>query len=189
MVDIEDSDRPTQQELATRRYLLGKAVVRRVGARAFPVYELIHEGEVVARLGRFGWLSVFLGRGQRVMLSDGREWRIRSKERAGNISLVIEGTDGGLIAFGSSRPGGYGLNGKSWAYVVAPTGRRMLRRDNRWLLRGFDEVVGTVTANPNSLEATQPVPIAAALLCLDLVRYGIPGESRLNVPSFRWSNG
>lgn len=189
MVDIEDSETPAQQELATRRYLLGRAVVRRVGARAFPVYELIHEGDVVARLGRFAWLSVFLGQGQRVMLSDGREWRIRSKERAGNISLVIEDAHGGLIAFASSRPGGYGVNGKSWAYVVAPTGRRMLRRDNRWLMRGLAEEVGTVTAHPHSIETAQPVPIAAALLCLDLVRYGIPGESRLNVPSFRWGNG
>lgn len=189
MVDIEDSDSPSRQGLATRRYVLGKAVVRRVGARAFPVYELIHEGDIVARLGRFGWLSVFLGRGQRVMLSDGREWRVRSKERAGNISLVIEDTGGGLVALGSSRPGGYGVNGKSWAYVVAPTDRRMLRRGNRWLLRGFDEKVGTVTAQPHSIETAQPVPIEAALLCLDLVRYGIPGESKLNVPSFRWSNG
>lgn len=189
MVDIEKPDLLGPEDLATRRYLIGRATIRRIGARAFPVFEMEHDGAVVGRLGRFGWLSVFLGRGQRVELSDGRVWHIRSFERSGVVSLVVENSDHRLIALGSATPGGYGINGKGWAYVLAPTGRHTLRRESRWLLRGADEEVGLVTAHPPSIETVSPVPLPAALLSLDLVRYGIPGEANLNVPSFRWDTG
>jgi hypothetical protein len=189
VVAIDTSDLLGPEDLATRRYLVGKATIRRIGARAFPVFELVHDGAVVARLGRFGWLSVFLGRGQRVEVSDGRVWHVRSHERSGIVSLVVEDSAHRLVASGSARPGGYGINGKGWAYVLAPTGRHTLRRENRWLLRGPQEEVGYVTAHPSRIETTSPVPLPAALLSLDLVRFGIPGESNLNVPSFRWDSG
>lgn len=169
-----------------RRHLLGTAALHRVGLWEFPVYELRQAGEVMARLGRFGWLRIFLGSGQQIEFPDGQGWRVRSVGVAANICpLVVDGT-GRKVAASGLGIGSYGINGKDYACGLYPAEEPRLGRANRWTLRHHEVDLATVTRRPLAIDAVHPVPLGAVFLCLVLVRYGIPGESAPRLPAFRW---
>lgn len=77
----------------------------------------------------------------------------------------------------------YGVNGRDYAYNLYPSGRSS-RGESRWLLRHHE--VDIATFKPRSMYATDPVPVAAALVCFTLMRYGVPGGEDLGVPRFHW---
>ena len=56
--------------------MVGRADVKRVGRWRFPVHELRQGHDVLARMGRGGCFTTYLGRGQRVELSNGDRWTI-----------------------------------------------------------------------------------------------------------------
>ncbi len=76
----------------------------------------------------------------------------------------------------------YGINGRSFAYNLYPAGRRAGLR--RWSLREHETELGTFESN--SMLADHPIPLAAALLCFTLIKYGVPGDANLWVPQSRW---
>jgi hypothetical protein len=157
-----------------------------VGRWRFPVYELVVDGVVLARLGRPGPWRIFFGRGQVIELADGSKWRLRSLGMAGAICPVIVDSDIRKVALAAPHHGGYGLNGADWAYVLYPSERHRFVRSNHWILREYEENVGVVTRTPWQIETTAPVPLGAAILALSLAVYAIPGESKLGVPRIRW---
>ena len=164
----------------------GRAALHKVGFLRFPVYELAVDGDVLARLGRPGWWRIFFGRGQMIELADGTRWRLRAVGKAGAICPVIVDTDMRKVAQAAPSHGGYGINGRDWAYVLFPSEKHRFVRANQWVLREHDENVGLVSRTPWEITTTSPVPLGAAIVALTLTTYSIPGESHLGVPRFRW---
>ncbi len=171
-----------------KRELIGRATVRRVNPFGFPVFVMRQEGRPIARLGRFSWVSVYLGFGQRIDLDDGTEWRIRSTENSGVISPVILNADKQKVATGFVGHSGYRINGKDFVYdLVSAEGHTRWRRPNDWILRDVEDVVANITRIPAGVTTTQPVPMAAVLLALALTHIGIPGENMPKMAALEWT--
>jgi hypothetical protein len=169
-------------------HILGSASMRRVGALAFPTFVFVREdgtseGQVLARLGRDGWFRVFFGRGRRVELPDGTEWRVTATGAGGYIEPVVTCEGGKLAVAGPRGKRSYGVNGPDFAYNFYPTNNVNLPK-RTWSLREHDTDLATFRSQ--SMHADHPVPLAAALLCFTLIKYGVPGEASMWVPKFRW---
>jgi hypothetical protein len=163
----------------------GSLRLQRVGWWRFPTHELVADGHVVARLGRSGWFRIYFGRGQRIELAGGERWLLRSVGLAGAICPVVVDADGRKIAIAGIGHGTYGLNTRDDAYVFFPARRRGGGR-RTFILRRYEEEIAVVDRYGAKLDAAVPVPLGVVLLCVTLVRLGIPGESVPTVPSFRW---
>jgi hypothetical protein len=168
-------------------HLVGRATVRRVGRLRFPATELTQDGKVLARIGRTGWLRIYMGRGHRVELADGSVWKVRAVGTKGSMVPAIFDSSGRRVAMAGSAQGAYGINCRDFAYALYPGEKLMLGTANKWILRQFEEEVATVTRHPLSIEATHPVHLGAVVLSFVLVRHGLPEDSVPGVPSFRWS--
>ena len=188
------NDSPGAIEYADRRpvggmdHVLGSALLRRVGALAFPTFVLVgdegaSEETILARLGRDGWFRVFFGRGRRVELPDGTKWRLTAVGAGGFISPLVTCEGGKLAMAAPLGSRSYGVNGRDYAYNLYPTRNRDLDKPT-WALREHDTDIATFGSR--SMYAKHPVPLAAALLCFTLIKYGVPGEANLFVPEFRW---
>ena len=164
----------------------GKASLLRVRLLRFPAFELVVDGEVRAKLARPGWWRIFFGRGQLIELADGTRWRLRAVGMAGAICPVIVDSEVRKVAQAAPHHGGYGINGRDWAYVLFAAHSRRFARANQWILREHEENVATVSRTPWEINLTTPIPLGAAILALTLMRYAIPGESGMGVPRFRW---
>jgi hypothetical protein len=167
-------------------WLKGRASVRRIRRWKFPVFELEQGGDVLAHLGRAGWIKIYLGSGQRVELPNGERWRIRSIGIGGTFSPIIVDSLGRKVALGGVSHGSYGINGKDYSCVLAPVDKPMVGRANTWSLRRFEDELATITRYPLSVDASLPVHLGAVLMSFVLVRYGLPEESMPRIPSFRW---
>ena len=175
--------------LGAMQLITGAATVRSTGALTYPVAEVAMEdgtsdGKVLARLGREGWFRIFFGPGRRVELPSGETWRIAATEEGPYIVPVVT-CDTGKLASGS--PQGdrtYVVNGIDFAYNFYPAAAFGLRHPT-WLLREHNLELATFA--PRSLYAHHPVPLAVALVCFTLIRYGVPGDADLGIPEFRWA--
>lgn len=169
-----------------RHSLRGSANLQRLSRWRFPVQELVQDGIVLARLGRTGWFKVFFGKGQRIELADGTRWTVRARSVAGTICPVVVDGSGRKVAMAGLTPGGYGINGKDWAYELLPTSRPKFGRADMWRLRRHDREEAVVSRTSLSVEASSPVHLGAVLLSFVVVRYGLPEESAPRIPTFRW---
>lgn len=167
-------------------WLEGRAKVRRLGRWRFPVFQLEQDGDVLARMGRTGWIKIYLGTGQRVGLPNGDRWRIRSLGTGGTFIPVIFDSNGRKITFGGLSHGSYGINGRDFSCVLAPVDTPMVGRANTWVLRRFEDDLAIITRQPLSVDASLPVHLGAVLMSFVLVRYGLPEETMPRIPSFRW---
>jgi hypothetical protein len=156
--------------------MVGSAQLRRVARWRFPVFELTQEGKVLASLGRSGWIKVFFGRGQRIVLADGSRWRIKSLGGGGSIGPAIFDASKRKVAISSVGVGGYGINGRDYGCVLYQAEKKRFTRANHWIIRHHDETLAVITRHPRTVEASQPVHLGAVLLSFALVRYGILGE-------------
>lgn len=162
--------------------VLGSASIRRVGTFGFPAALLVADGETLARLGRDGWLRVFIGRGRRIEITDGSTWRIQGAGVGSQIVPMVTSQRGKLAVGSLLGRRSYGINGRDYAYNLYPTRLGMGR--SSWILRQHDTEIAMLWAH--SIRADYPVPLAAALLCFTLIKYGVPGEANLSVPQIRW---
>jgi len=157
----------------------GPISLRRISRSGFPTHELIASGCTIARLGRDGSLRIFFGRGRRVQLIDGTEWRIKATTVGPYIVPIIK-TRTGIVA--TSGPLGgrrcYGINGEHFGFVLIPLGQVRLVGQVAWLMRRHADEVATINA-AHVMHANEPVPIAAALMAFTLINHGIPGEAKL----------
>jgi len=157
----------------------GIAEIRRRGGIGFPVEELVCAGEVPAGLGRDSSLRIFLGRGRRVRLSNGTEWRIKSATSGPYIIPTVKAPDG-TVAIAKPLLGkrSYGLNGLDFGYTLIPLISPSMRHSGRWALRRRLVEVAEITGR-HRIDCREPVEIAAVLLAFTLVEHGIPGEAEL----------
>lgn len=170
-----------------QRYLSGSVTVGRVNLFKFPAFEMTKGTDIILEIGRLSSWSIYFGSGQRIELHDGKRWRISSIERSGAISAVVVDDEKRLIAMGSLTRGGYGINGKGFAYdLVSLEKSRPLTRSNRWILRESEEELAEITRVPSTLVAHHPVRVSALVLAHTLAHVGIPGEK--GMPSPRWAN-
>jgi len=167
-------------------WLAGKATARRLRRWKFPAFELGQDGDVLAHMGRTGWIKVYLGSGQRVELPNGDRWTIRSIGIGGTFSPIIVDSSGRKVALAGMSHGSYGINGKDYSCVLAPVDKPMIGRANTWILRRFEDEIATITRYPLSVDASVPVHLGAVLMSFVLVRYGLPEESKPRIPAFRW---
>ncbi|MGI9584115.1 MAG: hypothetical protein ACR2N7_00820 [Acidimicrobiia bacterium] len=164
----------------------GVATMHRVGRWSFPTHELRHEGTTLARLGRSGWLRIYMGSGQRIETADGEPWRIRAFGSGGSMYPVVLDSVGRRVAMAGSNGGTYGINGRDFACTLYSDKEHRFGRSNAWILREFETEIAAVTRYPAAVDATLPVHLGAVLLAFVLVRYGLPEESSPAVPVFRW---
>lgn len=163
---------------------MGSAWVARIGGIAFPTHEL-RTGtppRVLARLGRTGWFRVFLGPGRRVVTAGGRSWRIAAAGSGPFIVPLVRSSSGMLAVATPHGRRAYGVNGESYAYTFAPSTAGL--RKTTWVLREHETDVATFTQT--AVYAASPVPLAAVLLCFELIRHGVPGEATTDLPAFHW---
>lgn len=171
----------------SHREVLGTATVRRIGGWSFPVYELIQNDEVLARMGRFSWFGIYFGSGQQIELASGDRWRIASVGAAGNICPRVVDSTRRKVAVSALGAGSYFINGRDYRYVLYPADPRWFGRSNGWILREHEEDLAVVTPLPMTIRATSPVPLGAVLLSFVLARYGIPGELAPTTPPMNWT--
>jgi hypothetical protein len=160
----------------------GTYVSARVGGLFFPFHRIEGDGGAVADLGRYSALSIYFGRGQRVRLVDGREWRVTAVRHGGGLSPVVADEHGRRVAQAFPGIGNYSLTAADIAYTMNPAegGRG---RANRWLLTRHDETHALVSRRPHAVIADQPVSVGIGLLAFLLALTGIPGEGDLGVPN------
>lgn len=160
--------------------LEGSIQLRRIGGFGFPVEQLVADGEVVAELGRDSSFWIFFGRGRRVRLADGTHWRIKSTTSGRHIVPLIR-SDAGLVAISGPlyAKRSYGINVKDHGYTLIPLGHTGIRRAGLWSLRRHETQVAAIEDHDRIMHATEPIPIAAALMAFTLMKHGIPGEANL----------
>ena len=161
--------------------------MRRIGSWSFPVYELVQNDAVLARLGRFSWYSIYFGSGQRIELPNGDHWRIPAVGIAGNICPRVVDGAGRKIAISGLGAGTYGINGRDYGYVLYPANPHRFGGSNDWVLREYGDDLAAVTRLPLAIRAASPVPLGAVLLSFVLVRFGIAGELAPSIPSLKWA--
>ena len=170
----------------TPHMFVGRASMHRIGRWRFPVHELVHDGESVARMGRTGWFKIFIGRGQRIELPDGAHWTVKAIGVRGAIRPLIVDSERRNIAIAGSSHGTYGINGKSYGCALYPAEKPRFGRANRWILREHEDELAIIQRSPLTIEASLPVHLGAVLLSFVLVRYGLPEDSVPRVPPFYW---
>jgi len=162
------------------RSISGTASLRHVGRWRFPKEELVGTTGTIARLGRDGSIRVLLGRGRRVQLADGTEWRIKALESGPFITPVIMSPSGKIAGSGPLHAKrSYGINLKDQSYTLIPLGRVGMRIPRHWALRHHDIDAATIDIVTRTVNADEPIPTAAVLMVFALLTHGIPGENDL----------
>ncbi len=166
--------------------LSGRVELRRIHVWRYPAYEMLHDGELLATVGRIGWFRVYFGRGVPVELADGSRWRIRARTIGGFLCPVIVDGERLQIAVGSPGQGrDYDITCRDFGYGLFPASPKPRSRE-RWSLRLHETEVATVRLHPLSADATDPVHIGALVISFVLIRYGLPDETRPRLSSFSW---
>ena len=166
--------------------MVGRADVKRVGRWRFPVRELRQGHDVLAQMGRGGWFTTYLGRGQRVELSSGDRWTIGAIGSGGDSLPIIIDANRRRVTMAGMSHGTYGINGKDYACVLYPRDGTRFGREDEWILRQFDDEVAIIRRSPLSVMATHPVHLGAVLMSFVLIRHGLPEESAPRIPAFHW---
>lgn len=170
-------------------HVVSAAHLRRIGWIRFPAFELVMDEpaenhRVLAKVGRGGWFKVYFGRGRRIELADGTKWRLTAMDKAGSVVPVITSETGKVAYASTTGYRSYGISGRDFAYNLYRDQEPGIGKRATWLLVEFDNPVGTVGAT--AIQAESPIPVAVALLCMSLVKFGVPGESKLGIPATQW---
>jgi hypothetical protein len=160
--------------------ITGRAEVEKASERGFPRYRLVADRVGgLAEIGRYSWFAIYLGKGQRIVLPSGAEWRLRAVGFGSAICPVIVDEDRRKVAQAFPGTKNYGINGPDYAYVLYSA---MRRRGNDWLLRHHETDSARFTRRPRNVEAVEPVPVAAVLLSFVVMQFGVPGDEEHFVP-------
>jgi hypothetical protein len=122
---------------------------------------------------------MFFGRGRRIQLVDGPEWRIKATTAGPYIVPIIKAPTG-VVATSAPQAGRrcYGVNGMHFGYVIVPLGRVSMLGELSWAMRRHEVEVATIDTD-RIIHTNEPLPIAAALMTFTLLAHGIPGEDKL----------
>lgn len=165
---------------ADPRTITGSIRIRRIGWFTFPHYALTEDSRIVAELGRDSSIWIFFGPGRRIRLADGTEWRVRAATSGRLIVPVIKSSEG-TVAFSGPLHAkrSYGITGKDFAYKVIPHGRVGLRGAGFWGLRRHESEVAVIDAQRRVIDASEPIPVAVALMAFTVLAHGTPGDTDL----------
>ena len=167
--------------------MVGAARMHRVGVWSFPVHRLVQDGETLAALGRGSWLTVNLGRGQRIELRGGARWTLRSIGLGGTFTPMLVDEVGRRVATAGVSHGTYGINLRDTACVLVPADdAHGPGRANRWILRRHEQELAVLTRYPTQVQARYPTHLGAVLMAFELIRHGLAEESMPRIPAFRW---
>ncbi|MGI9647989.1 MAG: hypothetical protein ACR2OI_05675, partial [Acidimicrobiia bacterium] len=115
----EQTTRPGRMsKIDDDRMVASTAAIHRSWSPGFPAFIVEADGRKVASIGRYSALNIFFGWGQRIRLSDGTRWRLRTMGTSANIRPTIINSEGQRVAQASQRIGTYGITGKEWGYVL-----------------------------------------------------------------------
>jgi hypothetical protein len=179
---------------AERRLPPGTSRVERIRRVRFPTHRLVADGSTIATMGRYSWLNVYFGFGQKIVLDESTVWRVKAIEYGGSLCPVIADASNHRVAMATpgTREGGrmgpvgyYGVDGAHYGYRLNAA-ESAIGRPGKWLLTEHEDEIAVVTRRPNAISAPGEVPLGAALLCLMLARFGMPGDADLGAPRFRW---
>lgn len=158
--------------------MAGIARRHRVGRLRFPAEELVGEDGLIAQLGRDSSLNVFFGRGRRVRLADGTEWRIKSVTSGRHIVPIILSPAGTIATSGPLyAKRSYGINGKDYAFTLIPLSQAGWGRSIQWALQRHETQIASLKSD--MIDALQPIPVAGVIMAFTLITHGIPGEADL----------
>ena len=165
---------------ASSATLRGSARFRTLGRGGFPTDDLVEGERVVAQLGRDGSLRIFFGKGRRVRLADGTEWRIKAVTSGRHIVPVIKSSTG-TVAITSPlfAKRSYSINGPGYGLALVPLGKIGMRTPGLWVLRRHEEEIAAIDYHERTIHAPEPLAVAAAVLAFTLINHGIPGEAEL----------
>lgn len=165
---------------ASTATLTGTARFVSTTRRSFPVETLESDRGTLAELGRDGSLRIFFGRGRRIRLADGTEWRIKAATSGRHIVPVIM-SGSGTVAVSSPlfAKRSYGINGKDYGLALVPLGRVGFRIPGLWVLRRHEEEIAAIDYHERTAHAPRSVHLAAVLMAFTLITHGIPGEAEL----------
>lgn len=167
--------------------VVGESTLKRLGFRRFPVWELANEGEILARLGRISGWSIYFGFGLRVELADGSVWRVTSSESSEGFTAIVRNSQGEKLGVASVGPTGYGIHGRDFSYLLFASVESRITTPNIWTLSSPEAECAEVRRHPLTFTAYVPVPTVAVVLAHVLVRVGIPGDKKLEMPGVHWT--
>lgn len=181
-----ESAEPTAAAAARPAPLVsGQVAVRRTRLLLFPSYRMRTEAGLEVGLARYSALNIyFFGRGQKIALPWGERWRQTAIARgSGLMGVLVNGARQRLaMAAAGAAAGNYGIVGRDYAYTLNPA-QGGFGRSRRWDLYHGEEIVARFARRPFGGTCLTAVPLPVILLCLQLTRFGIPGEKELRMPS------
>jgi hypothetical protein len=162
----------------------GQVAVRRARLLRYPSYRMRTEAGLEVGVARYSALNIyFFGRGQKITLPWGERWRQTAVARGSGLAAVLlNGARQRLVmAAAGAAAGNYGIVGRDYAYTLNPA-QGGFGRSRRWDLYHGEEIVARFTRRPFGGVCLAALPLPVVLLCLQLTRFGIPGENELRLP-------
>jgi len=152
--------------------------MRRSAPFGFQWAELVGPEGLVASVGRYSAINIFLMRGQRIRLADGTPWRLKAVGWHRFVCPVVVGSDRRRLAISAPGHEEYAITCRDRGFSLRATERRP-GRARVWELTEFDEPVAMVRRTPYLAEIERPIPLSALLLASALTTVGVMGEKAL----------
>ena len=146
----------------------------------FPWADLWGPDGLVAGFGRFSAINLFLLRGQRIVLVDGRSWRLKGLPWHQFVCPALFDAEGRRLATSAPGHGTYAVTCRDRGFTLIPAEKRP-GRPRLWQLMEFGEPVARIRRNPYEAEVETPIPLPALAISFGLAAFGVMGEKDLTV--------
>jgi len=156
------------------------------GRPGFPWATLVGDEGPIAAIGRYSALNIFLFRGQRIVLIDGRTWRLQGVSWHRFVCPLL--IDGSRRKLATSAPGhgGYGITCRDRGFTLLSAEKRP-GRPRRWQLQESGEPVASIRRNPYEADVLTSIPLPALLMSFGLAAFGVMGEKDLVSATATWA--
>ncbi len=163
----------------------GRLLLTPRGGLGFPWATLDGPDGLLAEVGRFSFLNLFFLRGQRILLPDGRTWRLKGVPWHRFVCPMLLDAHGVKLATSAPGHGSYAVTCRDRGFSFIPAEKRP-GRPRLWELVEFGEPVASIRRNPYLADVTVPVPLPAVLMGFSLAAFGVMGEKDLLPSRFSW---
>jgi hypothetical protein len=159
----------------------GRYELQPTGRVGFPWATLQGPDGPVAEVGRYSALNLFLLRGQRIRLPDGRTWRLKGSGWHRFVCPMLVDRERRTLAMSAPGHGNYAVTCRDRGFSLIPAEKRA-GRPRVWDLVERDHPIARIGRNPYFAEVAVPTPLPAILMSFGLAAFGVMGEKDL-VPS------
>lgn len=167
----------------------GRLLLTPRGGLGFPWATLDGPDGTLAEVGRYSAVNLFLLRGQRIRLPDGKTWRLKGVSWHQFVCPMLVDADGTKLA--TSAPGhgnhNYAVTCRDRGFSFIPTEKRP-GRPRLWELVEFGEPIASIRRNPYEADIDVPIPLPAVLMGFALAAFGVMGEKDLVPSSTSWAS-